>query len=56
MLLQVHDELVLECPVPEIETTAKLVQAVMTNAFTLKVPLETEARCGKNWGEMTVMP
>jgi DNA polymerase-1 len=56
MLLQVHDELVLECPVAELETTAKLVQAVMTHAFTLNAPLETEARCGKNWGEMTVMP
>ncbi len=55
MLLQVHDELVLECPVQELEPTARLVQAVMEDAFMLKVPLETEARYGKNWGEMTVL-
>jgi DNA polymerase-1 len=53
MLLQVHDELVLECPVPELAHTAQVVQQVMENAFQLKVPLETEARSGKNWGEMS---
>ena len=31
----------------------KLVQQIMENAFQLKVPLETEARSGKNWGEMS---
>jgi DNA polymerase I len=56
MLLQVHDELVLECPEQELEPTAKLVRAVMKDAFELKAPLETEARYGKNWGEMTVLP
>jgi len=53
MLLQVHDELVLECPVKELTQTAQAVQEVMENAFQLKVPLETEARSGKNWGEMS---
>jgi DNA polymerase-1 len=52
MLLQVHDELVLECPVDELARTAAIVQQVMEKAYTLKVPLETEARCGPNWGEM----
>jgi DNA polymerase-1 len=53
MLLQVHDELVLECPVNELAQAAQTVQQVMENAFQLKVPLETEARSGKNWGEMS---
>jgi DNA polymerase-1 len=53
MLLQVHDELVLECPVKELAQAAQIVQQVMENAFQLKVPLETDARSGKNWGEMS---
>ncbi len=52
MLLQVHDELVLECPENELKETAKVVQDTMTNAFPLSIPLSTEARYGKNWGEM----
>jgi DNA polymerase I len=52
MLLQVHDELVLECPVAEVLETAALVQKAMEQAFTLTVPLSTEARVGSNWGEM----
>jgi DNA polymerase-1 len=52
MLLQVHDELVLECPQEELKTTADLVQKVMENAYTLSIPLHTDARFGLNWGEM----
>jgi len=52
ILLQVHDELVLECPVEELYRTAELVQRVMSGAYHLDVPLETEARCGYNWGQM----
>jgi DNA polymerase-1 len=52
MTLQVHDELVLECPVGELERAARIVQEVMAGAFTLSVPLLTEARSGTNWGEM----
>jgi DNA polymerase-1 len=55
MLLQVHDELVLECPKDELEKTAKVVQETMANAFPLSIPLSTEARYGKNWGEMKVI-
>ena len=51
-LLQVHDELVLECPENEIFKTAAVVQRVMENAYTLDVPLKTEARHGANWGEL----
>jgi DNA polymerase-1 len=52
MLLQVHDELVLECPEVELKETAEIVRRVMEEAYTLDVPLKTEARSGKNWGEM----
>jgi DNA polymerase-1 len=52
MLLQVHDELVLECPKNELEGTARVVQETMSNAYPLSIPLSTEARYGKNWGEM----
>ncbi len=55
MLLQVHDELVLECPEEEIPATAEVVRAVMENAYTLVVPLSTEARIGPNWGEMQLI-
>ena len=52
MLLQVHDELVLECPAEELAAAARLVQEVMESAYPLKVPLQTEARNGSNWGIM----
>lgn len=55
MLLQVHDELVLEVPKKEIEQTAKVVQETMSDAYPMSIPLETEARAGENWGEMTVL-
>ena len=53
ILLQVHDELVLECPQSEIIPTAALVRQVMENAYTLSIPLATDARHGSNWSEMT---
>jgi DNA polymerase-1 len=53
MLLQVHDELVLECPKGEIEPTADLVNKVMQEAYPLKIPLQTDARSGPNWNEMS---
>jgi len=53
ILLQVHDELVLECPEIELKETAKIVRKVMEEAYSLDVPLKTEARSGNNWGEMT---
>jgi DNA polymerase I len=55
MLLQVHDELVLECPAAEISETAALIQQVMEDAYRLKIPLKTDARQGRNWGEMQTL-
>jgi DNA polymerase-1 len=53
MLLQVHDELVLECPEGELQSTAVLVSKIMQEAYPLKVPLQTDARSGPNWNEMS---
>jgi DNA polymerase-1 len=53
MLLQVHDELVLECSVEELKQTADLVRGIMEKAYKLKIPLLTEARSGPNWNEMS---
>jgi DNA polymerase-1 len=53
MLLQVHDELVLECKTSELTQAAQVVQQVMENAYPLTIPLKTEARSGPNWGELT---
>jgi len=52
MLLQVHDELILEVPIGELELATRVVKDVMENALTLSVPLATEARVGDNWGEL----
>ncbi len=49
VLLQVHDELVLEVKEEEREATAALVQTEMQNAFTLDVPLLAEVNYGKDW-------
>ncbi len=55
MLLQVHDELVIEVPERELEKTAKIVSQEMSSAYQLKVPLQTEVKVGKNWGQMRVI-
>ncbi|MEJ2010661.1 MAG: DNA polymerase I [Anaerolineales bacterium] len=52
MLLQVHDELVLECPLDQLQATARIVQERMQQAYKLAVPLKTDAKAGPNWAEM----
>lgn len=56
MLLQVHDELVLEVPHSEKSKTVQVVCEVMENAYPLSIPLLTEARWGHNWGNLEVVP
>ncbi|MCB0157540.1 MAG: hypothetical protein KDD83_05380, partial [Caldilineaceae bacterium] len=53
MLLQVHDELVLEVPPDEVETVAALVRDVMEHAYTLDVPLKADVETGPNWYNLT---
>lgn len=52
MLLQVHDELVLEAPRSEILEAAALVRECMENACELKVPLKVSLEAGDNWYDM----
>ena len=49
MLLQIHDELVLETPEALAEVHAAIVCEEMENAMSLQVPLRTEAGIGDNW-------
>jgi DNA polymerase-1 len=51
MLLQVHDELVFECPKAELDALKQLVQTEMENAYTLQVPLTVDIGVGQNWLE-----
>jgi DNA polymerase-1 len=51
MLLQVHDELVFEVPVPELDDVTALVRAEMEGAASLSVPLLVEVGVGDNWLE-----
>ncbi len=51
MLLQVHDELVFEVPLDEVEAARAFVVAEMERAFELAVPLAVNAAAGANWLE-----
>ncbi len=51
MLLQVHDELLFESPIDEVETASKLIKTEMESAFETKVPLLVEVGVGDNWLE-----
>lgn len=52
LLIQVHDDLLLEVPKEEIEETTAIVKEAMENAYSLKVPLEVSLNIGRNWYEM----
>jgi DNA polymerase-1 len=49
LLLQVHDELVLEAPATEVERVSTLVKTHMEGAARLKVPLVVDVGVGDNW-------
>jgi DNA polymerase-1 len=49
MLLQVHDELVLEAPRAEVDTVKNLVQTQMESVYELSVPLVVDTGSGPNW-------
>ena len=51
LVLQVHDELIVECPEAEAETVAGLLEEEMENVVRLSVPLTAEAHWGRNWLE-----
>ena len=51
LIMQVHDELVVEAPVKEKEEVMALVKKEMEEVIKLKVPLKVEIASGKNWDE-----
>ena len=51
LVLQVHDELIVECPEAEAETAARLLAEEMQGVAHLAVPLTAEAHWGRNWLE-----
>ena len=51
MMLQVHDELVFECPRDQVEPMSQMVKAEMEGAMQLKVPLVASVGFGENWLE-----
>ena len=51
LVLQVHDELIVECPEGEAETAARLLREEMEGVMDLSVPLMADAKWGKSWAE-----
>jgi DNA polymerase-1 len=53
MILQVHDELVCEGPIPEREELVQWLRSVMEHAIELSVPVRVTVKTGPNWLELT---
>ncbi len=51
LLLQVHDELIVECPESEAETVKALLKEEMENVVSYSVPLLVDAKIGRSWAE-----
>jgi len=56
LVLQVHDELVLEVPKEELERTASLLRDSMVNVVQLAVPLVVDVEAGPNWLDTEPVP
>ena len=51
LILQVHDELIAECPEREAERVKALLEEEMSGAAKLSVPLTANAKIGRSWAE-----
>lgn len=51
MIMQVHDELVFECAIPDVKRVSKNIEQFMREAIQLSVPLEVAVGVGNNWDE-----
>jgi len=51
LVLQIHDELLFEGPVGEVERASEIVAAEMAGAFEMDPPLEVDVASGSNWLE-----
>lgn len=52
LILQIHDELLLECNPDAVKNIGEMVRKKMENALKLSVPIIVDLKVGKNWGEM----
>ncbi len=52
MLLQVHDELIFECPTDEVEAVSDMALEIMPGSLEMAVPLKVEIKKGRSWGEL----
>ena len=52
MIIQVHDELIFECPGDELEEVRALCLDIMPKGIEMAVPLKIDTKSGVNWGEM----
>ena len=51
MIIQVHDEILIDCPKNELETVKEILKDKMENAYKLSVPLKVDINYGNNWYE-----
>ena len=51
LIMQVHDELIVECPDDKKDEVAKILKSEMENAVSLKVKLTADVQTGKTWYE-----
>ncbi len=49
IILQIHDELIIESPKDEVESASKILKSEMENAFDLDVPLKVDVKVGNSW-------
>ena len=52
IILQIHDELLLETPIDELERTKAILIDAMTNACDIGIPLKIDLKVGNNWADM----
>ncbi|MBN2098228.1 MAG: DNA polymerase I, partial [Dehalococcoidia bacterium] len=52
LILQVHDDLLLESPLEEVKEARTLLREIMSGAMRLSVPLKVDVKVGRNWGDM----
>lgn len=51
LIMQVHDELVIECPDTETEIVTKILHEIMEHIVSWDIPMAVEVGIGKNWLE-----